>query len=1036
MSSAAHLDTQSLSALTQLCDSVKHDTKIRRVETDERIALAKQRNLDWELGLRANAIDLWARSPRAYTTIPDFKPTKKNSRSRLVRDVTVPAVVYKPRRSTVGLRSFHYSIEPIPKSSFFRQLASGTKIGPGAGEARVRYTTGIEGEQPYLLGDRVQSDLLGRPLIITNISPSKDPNEIADFYSLVEENERNAKPDKALIVFNRHPDVWRRVIDDPACEPAVVQAYLAAKGQGSVEVELSRGADALLNLMKRHGFVPADKAHPPKRQEELNGMKLIRGRGGRIQWRIVVALPVEFSPRQRRRAVEAICRRLERRGAMYAAVIHEPVATNHQNNYHAHIDVYDRPCRRLFGDARDLDNVAPKWKAEIKRQLDAGELKHLKEQWDFAAVREYRSSSGNRTLHKPFRAKKSGAFRAFSFPKRHRAEIAGIINAIAVAGGQGRLYDPRTFEAMKIAKEPDEQLGPKRNGLEAKGAPSDAGMRNEERHAEADRRLIEAAYHRRMDEIAQQQRAFDLRLKQEPGANSEQKEARDRAHAALADLKVIAQARYIAELAGLEMQRQLSRARHLIRAAGRAKRLGDDPRDELAGLGAEARSYWRAWQTQNQSAIAELRQLSSFVAREGALQEAAEQLQAEALRPVHVAVPTTEVAGSLADATGQPVPEIVTLAVTPVSTVESGAPILLGRRLKRLIEQAHYGTLPTVPAPRRNIMIKGPRLNSDPGQAKPSGSVEPTPRGTSQFDQTISETQNNLKQTSQPAVPMNSDRSDAAPAVTGTSAASKPTPNDLQEPVVPQSELGPALQPRPSLVTGKPMAAESKPAALSNQAGTSGFEPPNQEPEEVRSSTPEPVADQVADPSAIEPTVQHGADKASGTVAEVVPAASLPSGRGLEADMPWRSGAARRDHDHAEMIAAYLRRLDADGVILRKNKATGEIEGLPGVGKKLSRVDELILRWGGTAAERLLRKQGEILLVRDYLVRHGDVLARTGKQPGPRCQRLMVKYRYEPKLQKVLEWFTAEQEEANRRKAADLAAQNALAAADLSALRR
>ncbi|GAA4013172.1 hypothetical protein GCM10022280_09130 [Sphingomonas swuensis] len=1028
MSSAARLDTQSIIALAQLCDSVKHDTKIRRAETDGRIALAKQRNLEWQLGLRSSASDLWAGSSRSYTTIPHFKPTKKNSRSRLVRDVTVPAVTYKPRRSAAGLRSFHYSIEPIPKSSFFRQLASGTKIGPGAGEARIRYTTRTEGEQAYLLGDRVQSDFFGRPLIITNISPSRDPNEIAEFYSLVEENERDAKPDKALIVFNRHPEVWRRVVDDPACEPAVLKAYLAVKGQGSVEVELVRGADALLELMKRHGFVPADKVHSPERQQELNGLKLTKGRGGRIQWRIVVALPVEFSARQRRRAAEAICRRLERRGAMYAAVIHEPVATNHQNNYHAHIDVYDRPCRPLFGDARDLDNVAPKWKAEIKRQLEAGELQHLKRQWDFAAVREYRSSSGNRTLHKPFRAKKSGAFRAFSFPKRHRAEIAGIINAIAVAGGHGRLYNPRTYGEMKIAKEPDEQLGPRRHGLEAKGAPTNAGMRNEERHAEADRHLIETAHQQRLKEITQQQRAFDSKCDQQGEPSSEQKKARDEAHAALADLKLVARARYRAELSRLEMQRQLSRPRNMIRAAGRAKRLGEDPRGELATLGEEARHYWRDWQKHNQPALDELRELSAFAAREGELQAASERLQAEALRPVLMTNATSGLAESVEGATWRS-PEPVPLPVTPASIVESEAPLLLGRRFKRIIEEAHHRTSETVAEPKRNIMVRGSRLDGNISQAGSISSVEPTPPTTSEIDQANGKTENAMRQTWQPAAPMNSDRSDAVPAASGSSAPSELAQDDDKKHAVSKVELGTASQPHPSVFTAQPVAAGNAPAALSGQPAISGSEPPPKEPGDARGVGVQPVAEQGGDPLPIESLARDGLNKESGTDASGVLGASSPAARRIWADPPQSSETTRRDLTHAEMIAAYLRKLEANGVLLSKNKATSEIHGSFRDGSELSLTDKLLFRWGGLAFERLATKQLEIRQVQDYLLRHGEALARTGKQPGPRCQRLMKSWRDEPKLQKALAWFAAEQEEAIRRKAADLAAQNARAVA-------
>ena len=1031
MSNAGGLHKQSFIALNQLCASIKHDLEIRRVETEERIALAKKRNLEWELGLKGSASDLAGYSPKHYKTLPPSKPTKKSSRSRLLRDITVPAVIYKPRRSAAGLRSFHYSIEPIPKSAFFRELASGTKIGPGAGEARVRYTTGIDDEQGYLLGDRVQSDLLGRPLIVSNISKRAD--QIADFFALVEENERNAKLDKALIVFDRHPEVWRRVVDDPACEPALLHAYRAAQGQGSVEVELFRGADALMKVLKRHGFLAADKTHAPKRREELNGLKLTRGRGGRIQWRIVVALPVEFSGRQRRRAVEAICRRLGERGAMYAAVIHEPVATNHRNNYHAHIDVYDRPCRRLTGDTRDLDNVAPKWRAKIKEELDAGKLRHLKGQWDFAAVREYRSSSGNRTFHKPFRAKKSGAFRAYAFPKQHRAEIARIVNAIAVSGGGARLYDPGTYDAMGIVKEPDEQLGPKLHGLEAKGAPTDAGMRNEERHAEADRQMIESAYKRRLDEIAQQQRAFDLRLKQQQDTSPENEQARDRAHSVLADLKIIAQARYLAELAQLEMHRQLSRARNMIRAAGRAKRLGEDPRGELAALGGEARSYWRAWQIHNRSTIAELRQLSAHVAREGALQSAAEQLQAEALRPVPVAVPTEEVADSVAPTTGQPVPEPALLAVTPARAEVSEAPLLLGRRLKRLIEQAHHGSSPAMPLASRNIMINGGKAKNATWQEGQQSPTEPTPGGAGIIAPGSGATEGNKNQRLHQAPPMKPDTSDPIPVASGRIAPPGRAKPYSQGHPVPKSPLETAAKLQPSAATAHAAGPARTPGGLQSEPAPTSKTALQGEATPRKSAVPR-ESGEAAPISAQRPTMTPG-----GKTMPVGPAArprvaddSSESARAAASARPivlheGTNGTEReevtphRDEDHAKGVAAYLRKLDDQGVLLRKNKLTGEIVGSPGSGPPLGRTDELLLRWGGMAAEHLVIKQRERRQVQDYLLKHGEALARAGRNPGPRYQRLMKKWEDEPKLRKTLEWFAAEQDEAKRRRAAELA---------------
>ena len=1008
MSSAARLDKQSFISLQRLSASVQHDISIRRAETEERVAQARSRNLEWELGLAANNNAPKARAPRANRTNPEATPKKKSKRSRLTSDLSVPAVVYRQRRSTEGLRSFHYSVEPIPKSSFFRELASGTKIGPGAGEARVRYTTGIEGEHGYLLGDRVQSDLLGRPLIISNIS--RRAFEIASFFSLVEENERNAKLDKARINLECHPEIWRRIVDDPACEPSLLQAYRSVKGQGTIEVELSRGADALVKLLARHGFAPADKAYSPERREELDGIKWTKGRGGRIQWRIVIALPAEFSPRQRRRAVEAICRRLGQRGAMYAAVIHEPVATNHQRNYHAHIDFYDRPCRRLTGDERDLAHVSPKWRAKIKDELAAGALQHLKGQWDFAAAREYRSSSGNRITHKPFRAKKSAAFRAYSFPRQHRAEIARIINGFALMSGLGRLYDPGTYEKMGIPKEPDEQLGPKRNGLEAKGAPTDVGMRNEARHADADRKLIEAAYRARIGEITHEQRAFDQRLRGLANASAEQKAAREDAYAALADQKMIARARLLAELAKLEMRRQLSRAVTMMRAAARAKRVGDDPRGELAARGREARSYLQDWKDSNKDSVVELRQLLGFVARESEIRQAAERLQSKALRFAELTHTKVGLAQRM-QAGARPPASGAMMTVEPPATESANLPLLLGRRMQRLLAAAHQSGGIGVAAPRRNVMIRAaegsdtvarpdtgrpdalrpPASTLDvPTSAHPPGVVGGTQHSPLPVNPSAGQAErNNLSE-----VQIKLKKMDEEAQVDGGT-------QDLSRPPFLSPQKGPKI-----------LEASESSSGVASIPGSSAARPlePSFAEQERSDETREKA--QQARPFA-SPATRAGLGGGANTppVAMVLSAPAAPLTQSEESRR--RQSVERSHQGHVE---AYFDELDARRVLLQKSRQTGELTASVSAGTELSRRDELMIRWGGWHAEQLARRQGkEIWQVQDYIYRHGEALARSGKEPGPRCQRLLKKWEGQPRLENILRWFVEEQAEAAKR---------------------
>jgi len=72
----------------------------------------------------------------------------------------------------------------------------------------------------------------------------------------------------------------------------------------------------------------------------------------KVQYRIVLNLPHELTPDERRALVAEFCERtFARLGLPYAAAIHEPDEKSDQRNYHAHICFSTRPCERT-GDYR------------------------------------------------------------------------------------------------------------------------------------------------------------------------------------------------------------------------------------------------------------------------------------------------------------------------------------------------------------------------------------------------------------------------------------------------------------------------------------------------------------------------------------------------------------------------------------------------------------------------------------------------------------------------------------------------------------
>lgn len=79
----------------------------------------------------------------------------------------------------------------------------------------------------------------------------------------------------------------------------------------------------------------------------------------------VIALPAELSAGGRRRAVERMCQRLDKKGLPYVYGIHLPDRSGDQRNFHVHLIYSTRPCRRLsaydweFGAAKDTSINTP-----------------------------------------------------------------------------------------------------------------------------------------------------------------------------------------------------------------------------------------------------------------------------------------------------------------------------------------------------------------------------------------------------------------------------------------------------------------------------------------------------------------------------------------------------------------------------------------------------------------------------------------------------------------------------------------------------
>jgi hypothetical protein len=552
------------------------------------------------------------------------------------RDVTpdfaTPAKRKKEYRSSTGLRAFHFGWSSVSKSSSPRG-ESGTRIYANAAANHIVYiedgAIARQGHTVYIDSSRVETLADGERLVLSNISDRYE--ERVEFFRLVDQFERINRGDTVDIDFTVNSALWQSATADPECDPAVV----AACADWATDSELAkRQAIALLGsgselrvLMAKHGFVFTD---PVSNKERLkrDGFCFHDGRGGRTEYRLVFELPREFDREQRARALELLCRRFDEAGCMYVAVIHAPDPHNDQDNYHIHLDFYDRRCRRLDGSERDLENVKPQFRPYIAAEMKGGRFREEVRggAWDFTVKRTYQSNKKKKT-HRPFgAANKSKPLRDREFVTKVREDFAEDVNAVARDAGMGELYDPRDYAAMGINRPTSNKLGPKKHGQETKGIPTTTGIDNEAAQAEFQIRMIEQAYQDRCRRIDEIQLRWQTVSQQAPGELSARRAVEDQ----LARARQATEIRRDLDHLELERERERSRARVVSERQRRASRTGSSvAQARSAALAQAADDYVTTLDTWDLALVAAVAELEPIAAAHGPEQVAAAVLEFE-----------------------------------------------------------------------------------------------------------------------------------------------------------------------------------------------------------------------------------------------------------------------------------------------------------------------------------------------------------------------------------------------------------------------
>lgn len=338
------------------------------------------------------------------------------------------------------------------------------------------------------------------------------------------------------------PDFWNQVAAQPDCPPELFVKITGDDADSMKPISIKNGKEVRRFLSKQPGWEQGKR--DISRDGEFPLARFSDGRGGRVQYRIIVELPAELSMEARFRIMKAFAQEFEKRGLPFIAVIHAPDEHNHHDNWHIHLVYWDRPCRKI--DQDDIDSLSAK--GFDTRQLKPG-------MWDFTCA-VHKFDRPNRKSF-PLRQNKVAEInREKGWPKYLRRKFAQCVNEeLELAGSQMR-FDPRKYEEMDIPAVPQEPLGPKDHAREVKGEITETGVSNEQKQWDAIKAKLKADHQRDVSAIDGELADLMRGLAQHPKVDEIQKRLK-------AILQEAADVRYQLNIQEQELEREASRARFI-----------------------------------------------------------------------------------------------------------------------------------------------------------------------------------------------------------------------------------------------------------------------------------------------------------------------------------------------------------------------------------------------------------------------------------------------------------------------------------------
>lgn len=334
----------------------------------------------------------------------------------------------------------------------------------------------------YLFRDKVRVEKEGLRLAVTNMG-FDDEGVIASWNFIEKSETRKVGPpilphisiDKSEC---RDNEFWDRLLSEPDI-PGGLREFLRNEDMTALSF-IGDSVKPIECFLRKHGW------HDRSKGKTRPDVKFHRGRNVIAQRRLVLELPSDLNLESVERIIHEFANEFHKRDLPFVLVVHRPDETNHEKNWHIHLDYHHRPMRRFDPANYILPNppmgTETKKLAQhaIKEKALANPDPNWTGKWDAEIEFEYKTNCGHKRVSRPFLQDCHPDVSDDDWLGNLRVRYSEIVNAELERSESETRFDPRRLDEQGIPKFSDEHLGQKKSYFERQGKPTKLGAQNEQ----------------------------------------------------------------------------------------------------------------------------------------------------------------------------------------------------------------------------------------------------------------------------------------------------------------------------------------------------------------------------------------------------------------------------------------------------------------------------------------------------------------------------------------------------------------------------